>query len=171
MHAVSQNVKLGESVSQLVESLLEFKASINIKTSTSQTTTSAQKQNITDRDMDFYLKSMMNYFNSDLSMLNFIRQRAQGLCEKIPILEMEIKTYKELGMTANVAEMEGRVNEIKDNIADDLRVVKAIQQESVQMKNDFFTLREKYVLNGGDLSPRVSMIQSIEGTAERVILG
>lgn len=171
---VSQNIKLSECVSDVIESLQGFQSEVDKVTIKEMSSLQANlpetdmKSDLVPR-MNSYIASMNDYFNSEYKLVSFLQQRAQKLRDGFPRMEMEIEECKGLGMTSNVIEMEKKLNQMQQNIVDDDNVIKALQDEANEMKKDLAKLVKEYRSTGVDGSSFEPMLKKMEITINAIV--
>jgi len=88
------------------------------------------------KNMEVYLIRMMNYFDTEVRMVGFLRERAISLEQQVPSLELEIQECTALGMTSNVSEMSKNLKDMVQNVADDRGIADALRAEAAKMRDD-----------------------------------
>jgi len=122
--------------------------------------------------MELYLKRMKMYFDAEVRMVGFLRERAISLEQKVPSLEIEIQECTAMGMTKNVYEMTKNLNEMVQNVSDDQNIADALRREAVQMRQDLMERSEQYLdmvnkneLNSNDFASHISVLDMIRQNA------
>lgn len=171
---VSQNMKLSESISDVVASLQGFQSEVNKVTTAELSSLQAKipqadlKSDLPPR-MNHYLASMSEYFNSEYKLVSFLQRRAQLLRDGFPRLEMEIEECKGLGMTSNVVEMEKKLNQMQQNIADDDNIIKVLQREAEEMKRNLAMLFKEYKSTGAESGSFEASLKNMEMTINAIV--
>lgn len=145
----SKQVTVYENVKGVVENLENLSASLR-KTMNNFTKTSVvQKAPVgkekLQKHMEDYLMRMKRYFESEVKMVGYLRERAISLEHQVPSLELEIQECTALGMTSNVSEMTKNLRDMVQNVADDRGIADALRDEASKMRDDLMERSEQYM--------------------------
>ena len=95
--------------------------------------------------MDFF-QTMLNYFNTEAELYNFLSSRVNVLCERADKIEREMIECRNLGLSTNAAQLESAIAEVTAFVTEDKRVLDLMQLDLRTMKasmvegtRDFFT--------------------------------
>jgi len=172
-----------DSVVGLVQYLEELGGILTSSTN-SYTKAMAKKSPVGDealvkflRNMELYLVRMKNYFDSEVRMVGFLRERAVSLEQQLPSLEFEIHECTALGMTSNVSEMTKNLKDMVQNVADDRGIANALSREAENMRQDLMERCEQYldmVRRGEskalDNAAHISVLDTIRQNASQIEL-
>jgi predicted nucleic acid-binding Zn-ribbon protein len=145
----SENIKMGESVSEAVTSLQTFESELAKATSSLVSPTPTAPSNAVSlaeagNRMNAYVEVMSNYFRAELNMVTFMKQRARSLQVRIPDLEREIQECKSLQMSMNVADLTKTLMDIKQNVSDDNDIARALKTEAESARSMLVERLEQY---------------------------
>lgn len=145
----SENIKIGESVSEAVTSLQTFESELAKATSSLVSPTPTAPPNAVSlaeagNRMNAYVEVMSNYFRAELNMVTFMKQRARSLQVRIPDLEREIQECKSLQMSMNVADLTKTLMDIKQNVSDDNDIARALKTEAEAARSILVERLEQY---------------------------
>lgn len=174
MSEVSHNMKLNDSVSDVVESLQDFQSEMRKAASAEIRSVQA---NIPETNLEVelpprmgaYIASMSEYLNTEYKLVSFLQRRSQNLRDSFPRLEMEIEECKALGMTNNVVEMEKKLNQMQQNIMDDDNITKALQKEAKEMKDGLSDLIKEYKSTGADMLAYEASLKGMNATINAIL--
>jgi len=174
MKDMSQNIKLNDSVLDVVQSLQNFHKEMDQAVSNEIAASEASNSEGESKlDLSPYMTSYVtctnDYFNSEFKLVSFLQQRAQKLRDGFPRLEMEIEECTGLGMTSNVVEMKKKLNQMQQNIADDDNIIKALQKEAEEMKSTLAVIMRQYKSTGADAKSFEATCKAMESTISAII--
>jgi len=170
-----------EDVSEIVQNLDSLGSGLS-KSSIALVTSSERVSNVNmfstfSKNMELYLTRIEKYFESELQMINFLKERAFSLEQKVPSLEIEIQECTALGMTSNVSEMSRTLKKNVQDIADDRSIIEALRSEASEMRNDLIHRLEECLKiihqdgsNAIDISAYVSVLVTIRKFSQQIEL-
>jgi len=141
MTIVSQKVEVEACVSQVAKQLCEFdsamKAVLNLKADERDAKVENSEDSATSpgKVLSGYLKVMSFYFSSELSVLSYVKARAEKIEADIPILEREIREFEALGMISTVEDMKIQEKEMRSNLREDNAVIEALKKEAKESRD------------------------------------
>jgi len=164
----SKVIKLEDTAKSLVARLHVFESSIVRAASSTYSKENSStvffSPDQVARKMGIFVVRMMNYFNSEAEMVNFLRDRVGILDAKISSLQFEIEEFASLEMITNVAQMSKTLNETRQNIIDDNALIFALQGEARKMRDDLMKLLNNFkngCCNSGDSAAILSLHASV----------
>jgi len=171
--SVSQAMELKSSVSTIAKQVGEVTGSLDsliASRAASNEGISAEINETKEELPEEIMASILQYFESELKTVIFLKKRAEGIQQEVQVVRREIKECLALGMTSTVSDMKKQEKTRLQDVMDDLDLVEGCVEETKESRRAYGDrlydcLLKGYALTDGvkaSVSATLTKINTIE---------
>lgn len=169
LDSVSEAMELKKSVSTIAKQVGEVTGSLDsliASRAASNEGISAEINETKEELPEEIMASILQYFESELKTITFLKKRAQGIQQEVQVVRREIKECQALGMTSTVSDMKKQEKKRLQDIMDDLDLVEGCVEEAKESRRAYGDRLYDCLLKGYTLTEGVKA--SVSATLTKI---
>lgn len=169
LDSVSEAMELKKSVSTIAKQVGEVTGSLDsliASRAASNEGISAEINETKEELPEEIMASILQYFESELKTITFLKKRAQGIQQEVQVVRREIKECQALGMTSTVSDMKKQEKKRLQDIMDDLDLVEGCVEEAKESRRAYGDRLYDCLLKGYNLTEGVKA--SVSATLTKI---
>jgi DNA repair ATPase RecN len=169
LDSVSQAMELKNSVSTIAKQVGEVTGSLDsliASRAASNEGISAEINETKEELPEEIMASILQYFESELNTIIFLKKRAEGIQEEVQVVRREIKECQALGMTSTVSDMKKQEKKRLQDVMDDLDLVEGCVEETKESRRAYGDRLYDCLLKGYTLTDGVKA--SVSATLTKI---